>query len=314
MRILVTAIGSFSADCVIRTLRQNNHFVVGTDIYPGEWHSETFLCNKFYQSPLAIDEDTYIAFLLDVCKRENIRLLLPLTDIEIDKINAHRSIFEKIGVILAMPSEYTLSLARNKIKLHNFFLNEAPIPSIESYLANNVPISESLLPMIAKPVDGRSSEGILKICTLDELVSIRKQKNYIVQRCIDGPVITVDYVRSERHNLSFSVAREELLRTKNGAGTTVRLFEDLELQSIVDYVGKKLKINGCVNMEFIKNSGKYYLIDVNPRFSAGVAFSKLGGYDMVVSHINCHCDEMIDVPVKIEEQIVVKRYIEEKIK
>ena len=35
--ILITAIGSFSADIVIKKLHQNECFVVGTDIYPREW-------------------------------------------------------------------------------------------------------------------------------------------------------------------------------------------------------------------------------------------------------------------------------------
>lgn len=313
MNILVTAIGSFSADCVIRTLRKANHFVVGSDIYPGEWHHETFLCNKFYQSPLAAEEAAYIAFLLDVCKSEKINLLLPLTDIEIDKINMHRSKFEKIGVTLAIPSEQTLNVARDKFKLHNFFLEEPNLPSVESYIAKDVPLSEELLPMIAKPVNGRSSEGLMRINNIEELKLIKTKKNYIVQKCINGPIITVDFVRCEKTKKSFSVAREELLRTKNGAGTTVRLFEDAELKDIVDIIGNKLRINGCVNMEFIKNSGEYFLIDINPRFSAGVAFSEVGGYDMVTSHINCHCDKDILHPVDINEQIIVKRYIEEKI-
>ena len=34
--ILVTAIGSFSADAVITTLQQHNYKVIGTNIYPKE--------------------------------------------------------------------------------------------------------------------------------------------------------------------------------------------------------------------------------------------------------------------------------------
>ena len=34
---LVTAIGSFSADAVIRTLRQEGWRIIGTDIYEADW-------------------------------------------------------------------------------------------------------------------------------------------------------------------------------------------------------------------------------------------------------------------------------------
>jgi carbamoyl-phosphate synthase large subunit len=41
LKILVTAIGSFSADCVISSLKCNGHYVVGCDIYNGMWHAVT---------------------------------------------------------------------------------------------------------------------------------------------------------------------------------------------------------------------------------------------------------------------------------
>lgn len=72
----------------------------------------------------------------------------------------------------------------------------------------------------------------------------------------------------------FSIPREELLRTKNGAGTTVRIVPDSDLMQMASYIGKKLNVRGCINMEFIRSKDStYYLIDINPRFSAGVAFS-----------------------------------------
>ena len=51
MNLLVTAIGSFSADCVINSLRKVGHTVVGCDIYPPEWHAVSKDCNWVYQAP-----------------------------------------------------------------------------------------------------------------------------------------------------------------------------------------------------------------------------------------------------------------------
>lgn len=97
MNILVTAIGSFSADCVIKTLRKNGHFVAGCDIYPPEWHAASRECNVVYQAPLATNEKEYIAFLLDICKRHGIQRLFPLTDLEIDVLNKRRKAFNGTG-------------------------------------------------------------------------------------------------------------------------------------------------------------------------------------------------------------------------
>ena len=65
-------------------------------------------------------------------------------------------------------------------------------------------------------------------------------------------------------------------------------------------------------MEFIgETADKYYLIDINPRFSAGIAFSNFIGYDMVTSHFNCFWNEPIQSAVSFDEQIICKRYREE---
>ncbi|MCM1291719.1 MAG: ATP-grasp domain-containing protein [Bacteroides sp.] len=311
MNILVTAIGSFSAMCVINSLKEKGHRVIGCDIYPGGWHAETSRCDGFYQAPFATKKEEYIKFLLETTKAEDINMIIPLTDLEIDVLNKARTCFDDINVILAMPSEKTLEIARDKYKLFLQFADDIEIPSVPTFKVGTDNIPKDIIPCIAKPYNGRSSEGLKKIQSLEELVTVNNNPQYIIQRMVDGPVFTVDYVRNSQSGLSFSVPRQELLRTKNGAGTTVRVFRDKDLMTMVDHIGKRIGINGCVNMEFIKNNGLYYLIDINPRFSAGVAFSSVAGYDMVNSHVACHIGGKICPPIKIDEQIITKTYIEE---
>jgi carbamoyl-phosphate synthase large subunit len=102
-----------------------------------------------------------------------------------------------------------------------------------------------------------------------------------------------------------------LLRTKNGAGTTISIVCDENLSRLASHIGKKINVNGVVNMEFIKKNENYYLIDINPRFSAGVAFTNMTGYNMVINHLNCHSGKDIDVPCSYHEQLMTKRYYEE---
>ena len=311
MTFLVTAIGSFSADCVINTLKRGGSKVVGCDIYPAEWHAVSKDCDRVYRAPLAVKENDYIAFLLDVVSRERVGHIIPLTDLEIDVLNRHRDIFAGYSVCLCMPEKEVLSVARDKYNLFLAFRDDDAVPSISTYKTKIDDIPEDLLPCIGKPCNGRSSEGLRRVETLPELRELKEKENYVVQEMLTGPVITVDYVRNSFTGNDFCIPREELLRTKNGAGTTVRVFHSEELEFIVKHIGRKLNINGCVNMEFIFHEGKYYLMDINPRFSAGVAFSRVAGYDMVTSHVNCFLGLDILPPVEYREQIVAKRYREE---
>lgn len=309
MKILVTAIGSFSADCVINSLKSHGHKVVGCDIYPSHWHAVSRDCDNVYQVPFATQEKEYISFLIDICKKEQIDAIFPLTDIEIDVLNLNRNELGNIGVSLFIQSENCLSIARDKFAMYKLFKDDESVNLPYSVCSEDLTL-EFPIPAIAKPINGRSSEGLRRIKKSEQLKDLVGINSYIIQQEIPGPVFTVDYVR-DSFGKDFAIPREELLRTKNGAGTTVRIAPDKILMDTVSHIGEKLNIVGCVNMEFILNNGIYYLIDINPRFSAGVAFSNFLGYDMVISHLNSFIGKCICNPIEIEEQIICKRYKEE---
>lgn len=315
MNILVTAIGSFSSSCVIDRLRLMGHRVVGCDIYNYHWLAQSRECDAFYQAPYATEEQLYVDFLLAVSEKESVNFIIPLTDLEIDVLNKYRAPFVDKGINVCLQSSDCLCVVRDKHNLFRQFADDDIVNVPKTVLANcfigkYIPFN---YPVIAKPKNGRSSEGLRTICLEDELQQfIKVHDDYIIQEKIDGSVYTVDYVRDNEGNDN-SVAREELLRTKNGAGTTVRLLNDELLVKTSSYIGERLNVCGCVNMEFIynKEEGKYYLIDINPRFSAGIAFTVKAGYDVVASNLDCFCKKKIMPPVRYKEQIMIKKYVEE---
>lgn len=307
--VLVTAIGSFSADCVINTLKSKGHKVVGCDIYPSTWHAVSKDCDNVYQAPFATKEQEYIPFLLEVCKKEQVDCILPLTDLEIDVLNRYRNEFTDAKISVFIQSEACLNIARDKFSMFRLFKDDEYVNVPHSVCSEDLDLNFPI-PAIAKPINGRSSEGLKRVTKSEELKEFIGTTNYIIQQNIPGSVFTVDYVRDSFGN-DFAIPREELLRTKNGAGTTVRVFSDELLRDTVSYIGDKLGIIGCVNMEFIFNEGKYYLIDINPRFSAGVAFSNFVGYDMITSHLESFAGGCICTSVEYQEQIICKRYKEE---
>ncbi len=309
MNILVTAIGSMSALCVINRLHDLGHFVVGCDIYPKEWHYEASLCDVFYRAPYASNYSEYIAFLSSLIAKHKIDMLFPLTDLEIDVVNKFRSNLEQLGIKVCISSLNALSFARNKKSLYDLFKDDPNVPSIKT-LTTEDDLSALSYPCIAKPKDGRSSEGLYVLQNKEQIVSIENTDRYIFQEKKEGPVCTVDYVRNPFTEEDFFVEREELIRTKNGAGVTVRLFNDKRLGELVSYVGQKVQVAGVVNMEFIRGADDYYLIDINPRFSAGVAFSCKIGYDFICAHINSFLNKSLPPKVEYEEKIMTKYYVE----
>ena len=104
--------------------------------------------------------------------------------------------------------------------------------------------------------------------------------------------------------------RVENLRTLNGAGTSVKVFADEKIQTVAKEIADILNIRGCVNFEFIWSKDGLYFLECNPRFSGGVAFSCIAGYDYISNHLKCFCQLPPDEAVQIEEKYIARKYTE----
>jgi len=183
---------------------------------------------------------------------------------------------------------------------------------VESYDPKKIKSAAVSCPIVCKPVNGRSSQGI-KI--FDDTQSLyvfydRIDPETYLQPYIPGNIITVDVVRDHSSNCC-AVARRELVRTVNGAGISVRIFRDQVLEGTCKTIAKLLNVVGCVNFEFIEaDDGRQYFLECNPRFSGGVAFSVLAGYDFVTNHLKCFKNEVIETAAEIKEHYISRKYEE----
>lgn len=308
--ILITSIGSFSADCAIKTLNGfTSGKIYGCDIFPSHWHHIFTDFEDVFLAPKVKDEKEYFDFIIQVCQKYKIGMIIPLTDIEVDFFNNNRTYFEHSNIIVTIANQHFLKVARNKKNLTNYVKKISGLNSIPSYSIKELSSINSY-PLIAKPLDGRSSEGVYILSSYCDLSKSLDNDNYIFQELILGKICTVDYVRSSKYKSDFCIPRWEHLRTKNGAGMTVETFHSSQLQKIVTHIGNDLNVNGAINFEFISKNNFFYLIDINPRFSAGIGFSKLAGYDFVKSHVNCFTGQNILPSVEYSEFIAEKKMVE----
>lgn len=286
MKVLVTAIGSLAAGTVIDSLRRLDGIdgVLGCDVNPGNWLPARKKVDAFTQVPYA-REIFYGDWIQQFCLKHRIELIIPLTDPEVDYFAAHRAFFEELGVRLGLGPTQSITQSRDKRVVCSLFSALPSCRTIPCYSSAEVLGGEVSFPVIGKPPKGRSSEGICYFHSREE-AGLRGPalEDMLLQPVLEGPVFTVDFVRGQAGEV-FSVTRKELLRTINGAGVSVQICEEPLLDLAVREIAGKLQFVGCGNIEFIYSDGKFYLMDINPRFSAGVGFSELAGYDMVANHL-----------------------------
>ncbi len=339
--VIVTAIGSFSAQNVIAACHAAGLRVVGCDIYPAEWVVNSRDVDVFYQAPYATDREAYRNFLREICKKEQAGVLMPLTDVEIDVIGQWKTTdaadFETLGINVWISDDPAIALCRNKEKMAVFLEQHGlcrTIPGIrlseleerrkqgllpEAFLLLNGEKKELWHPLVAKPLDGRSSQGLKILESKEDLefllhsCSEEQKRKYLVQPRINGTVITIDVVRNPDSGQVFALPRRELLRTLNGAGTSVCVFRNEMLEGQCKRIAEAADIRGCVNMEFIEadpDAGIYYFLECNPRFAGGVAFSAAAGYDMAKAHICCFTGKKLSEMSVAGEQYIARRYAE----
>ena len=297
---LLTAIGSFSADAVIQSLKKQGIKIIGTDIYPKEWIVNAYSVDSFYQVPLGTNREKYLDAIQRICEENAVDYLLPLTDVEIDTLKDRRELFVHRGITLCISQEDAIDVCRNKLntfqRLKNCGFDSVLIPTYSGIVYDT--LEESLFPIICKPVNGRNSQGIKRFSSKEKLDFFFRSVNpedYIIQPIVPGFVVTVDIVRSPKTGHAVAVPRKELLRTQSGAGTSVHVFCDDELVRLCVQIADALNVIGCVNFEFIqKSDGTYHFLECNPRFSGGVKFSCMTGYDFIQNHLNCFLGKDID--------------------
>lgn len=312
--VLVTAIGSFAADIVIKKLKKAGCKVIGCDIYDREWIVDAYNVDLFYQVPLVSDGQAYLEFVTKICKEQKVDFIFPLTDIEVDFYHKSREIFSKLGVCLCISCESAIEICRDKMKLEKFLRDKNVCKTIPTYWLKNVEIKSLEYPAVVKPFNGRSSQGLHYIDSCEKMqhfIAYNDVADYIVQPKICGEILTVDVIRNQDTMTCGCIVRKELLRTLNGAGTSVLVFRDRELENTCRRIADALNINGCVNFEFIEDEkGIKYLIECNPRFSGGVEFSCLSGYDFVTNHLRCFEEKEIDLVDNIQEHFIARKYEE----
>lgn len=360
---LVTAIGSFSAREVIAGCRREGLRVIGCDIYPAEWVADSADVDVCYRAPYATDETAYRTFLAEVCEKENVDFVLPLTDVEVDVLQKWRvecadetnkadeieksevmAEFAPLHAVLCMSGIETIRLCRDKERMQNFLSARGLCRTIPGRELAEVVENESgsgyeslSYPLVIKPVDGRSSQGLSRVKNARQMAYVVQEcvehgGRFLVQPMIDGSVVTVDVVRDSKSGITAAVARRELLRTLNGAGTSVYVYHDEALERECLGIAEALDICGCVNFEFIdtqsdgvhrkKKAGeesgssqdRYCFLECNPRFSGGVAFSCMAGYDMIRAHLACFMGKTPEMPVIVENQYIARRYTEYRMK
>ena len=303
--ILLTAAGSASALPAMRRYQEAGLNVVACDIYPREWNAASLAADAFFQALTVRDENAYVQQMLDAVRRYQVDALIPLTDVEVDVLCSRKAEFLALGCVLCTPQETVVRLCRDKAAMARRLDTAGVCRTIPTYDADTHQLPD--FPLMLKPRSGRSSQGQAVVHSREELeTALTRRDDYIIQPFLSGNIFTVDVAR-DAHGQVQALARQELLRTGNGLGTTVEVYQQHPLEDVCAAIANEIGLVGVVNMEFIHHGEEYYFLEVNPRFSGGTGFSMKAGMDTAMLMLGCHTGESIGLRADVRPGVYTRQ-------
>lgn len=254
--------------------------------------------DKSYVIPHQTD-DNYIDAILKICEQDEVAAIVPLNDWEVPKLAAHKDTFNKLGVSLFIPDTDVIEKVRDKAKYRQVlgeFGVKAPLSFIhmeeaEQAIKNN----EVSFPLIVKPRNGSASVGVEIADNLEELkyayeLAVKEIKespmhddtdkeaseNIVIEQVIEGDKYSVDMFNDLNGNFLTSLNRRQL-EMRGGDVDRCVTNNQKELKELARRMGENLGHAGYMNADVYYDGKDYYVIDINPRFGGGYAFSHKAG-------------------------------------
>lgn len=217
---------------------------------------------------LRVTDLEYIPQLLQLCKENEVGMIVPTIDTELLVLAHNKALFEENRIVVCVSSLDFISICRDKRNTGDFF--EKHGIRVPKAIDKNNPT----FPLFAKPYDGSLSTNLHYIKNAEELTSeILEDPKLFFMEYIDKEVYkeyTVDMYYGRDNKVKCIVPRE---RIKIRAGEINKGLTEKE--PLTKYLYDRLEtIDGCVGCICIQlfmnpENGDVVGIEINPRFGGG---------------------------------------------
>lgn len=296
MNILITAINSSTALNIIKYLRKQTKYsikIVGCDVV--EYTAGLLFVDKFYIIPKAQE---VMSALLDICKAEQIDIIIPVFEPELAILSENREMFLPTKIIL--PSKDVVKLCLNKEATLNFFLQNN-IPTCQLYDLTNYK-----LPLFLKPKVGNSSQGTKTINTIEALCHCYNPKRDIICELLVGEEFTIDLYCAKPGKINCILARKRIETTDGMATKAITISND----KMFDYCKKIVQLlnyEGVACIQCICDKD-FRFFEINPRFGGSTNLTLEAGYNIPLYILDTFCNASIQLPENIRNLYMVKYY------
>jgi carbamoyl-phosphate synthase large subunit len=309
-RVLITGVGGPSGVSILRAMAGRPVVMLGGDIDP--YAAGLYLLDADRRHILPRGDDPRIAsMLLDLCRAEEVDVLVPTVDTELLPLARARDEFAEAGVTLVVAHVQTLSVCLDKWRLAELCTGAVRVPDTWLVDPDFDPAAPSL-PVIVKPRSGSGSRGIVLVERRAELEALPRDGSLLVQEHLPGPEHSLDVLARADGHVAAVVPRERL-KVDSGIAVTGRTKHDERLDAFAREVARLIGLTTVANVQVKEDDdGEPALLEVNPRFPGTMPLTVASGVDMPLLAIGEALGTPIpDGPIDFRD-IAMVRYFEER--
>jgi carbamoyl-phosphate synthase large subunit len=251
------------------------------------------------QVPSVYDAN-YIDITLEICRKYEINALFSLNDLELPILAAAQARFFAAGTRPVLSSPEVIELCFDKFQTHRFISSiglNSPKTFIDLIQAKSaLERGELSFPLVLKPRWGSGSIGIefvSDIQELDETYSLLKRRirrsilakasvraeDILIQEALLGPEYGLD-IMNDLQGIFASVCVKRKLAMRSGETDKAITVDEPEIASIGKTIALALRHVANLDADVIEHDGRFYVLELNPRFGGGYPFSHEAGVDL----------------------------------
>ncbi|MCP4375497.1 MAG: ATP-grasp domain-containing protein [bacterium] len=251
----------------------------------------------------------YIPTLLEIVKKHNISLLLPMTDLDVRSLARQRAKFDAIGCSVMIGSEESTKLCRDKSAFQDI-LSAAGLGTIRTMTLEEFS-EDPFYPCFIKPLRGSASVGTGLIKNARELKAhvATYGELMIVQEYVPGQEYTVDIYRGRDGTVHCAVPRLRMVIRSGEIEKGVTLKDPHVMEDAITLAGLLGDVWGvfCCQCRCEIN-GRPRFFEVNPRFGGGAPLSIAAGANLPRYVIQEVLGLPIDKDIDFQDHLMMLRY------
>ena len=236
-----------------------------------------------YELTHAVDQPGYLDQLMKIVHHQDIKLVVPLTDLDLDLLSDNCGLFEQHGAQVMIASPRVVEMCRDKFKTAQLVVDAGLEPictfTVEQFLTH------PFYPCFVKPVEGSAAFGASTIHDARELrvhLATYGSSEMMVQEYVPGQEFTIDVYRSRAGELHAVVPRQRLQVRSGEVQKAVTVHDDAIMAATAKLAGQ---LNGmwgvfCCQGRRLDAESPIQFFEINPRFGGGSPLAIEAGADL----------------------------------